>query len=77
MKPIVIFKGVNSNGKIELTPEEFKKYVEDAYENGYKDGNKTVTYAPTWTWTWPWTVPTVTYCNDTTAVSTTSSQPVI
>ncbi len=39
MQPIIIFKEPNSNGKIELTTEEFKKYISDAYEQGKEDGH--------------------------------------
>ena len=35
MKPIVI---VVENGKIVMTPDEFKKHMSDAYNAGYIDG---------------------------------------
>ena len=40
MKPIII--AIN-NGKISMTIDEFKKHIEDAYQQGYKDGSSSLT----------------------------------
>lgn len=46
MKPIVI--EVN-NGKINMSISEFKKYIEDAYQQGYSDASKISTSnSPYW-----------------------------
>ena len=46
MKPIVI--EVN-NGKIGMSISEFKKYIEDAYQQGYSDASKiTTSNSPYW-----------------------------
>ena len=62
MKPIII--GVK-NGKIELTLEEFRRFMNDAYDQGYRD-NLSITYNTT-TDKW-WNSP---YCN--TAITGTAS----
>lgn len=36
MKPIIVFV---ENGKIIMTPEEFKKHMDDAYQKGYSDAS--------------------------------------
>lgn len=38
MKPIIIYQPKNKDGKIVLSPAEFEKYLEDAYNQGYTDG---------------------------------------
>ena len=40
MKPIII--AIN-DGKISMTVDEFKKHIEDAYQQGYKDGSSSLT----------------------------------
>lgn len=40
MKPVVLIKETNKDGKIELTEEELKQLITDAYEQGYEDGKK-------------------------------------
>ena len=39
MKPIVIIKETNKDGKFELTEKELKQLIEQAYEQGYADAN--------------------------------------
>lgn len=43
MKPIIIFKEKNKNGKYEFTEEEFKEFLEKAYDEGYEEGKKAST----------------------------------
>ncbi len=43
MKPIIIIKEKNSNGKFELTEQELKELVEQAYSQGLMDGSPKVT----------------------------------
>lgn len=45
MKPIVIEV---RDGKINMSVSEFKKYIEDAYQQGYSDASKLGTYNPYW-----------------------------
>lgn len=45
MKPIVIEV---RDGKISMSISEFKKYIEDAYQQGYSDASKLGTYNPYW-----------------------------
>ena len=46
MKPHVIFiKVTPKDGKVTMTENEFKKYLEKAYEDGYNDGKQ---YTPYW-----------------------------
>ena len=40
MTPIILIKEKNGNGKIEITEEELKQIVSDAYEQGYEEGKK-------------------------------------
>jgi len=40
MKPIVIIKETNKNGKFEFTEEELKGLIEQAYEQGVADEKK-------------------------------------
>lgn len=40
MKPIILEK--DKDGKLQVTVDEIKKMVEDAYEAGYEDGRKAV-----------------------------------
>lgn len=44
----------NKNGKIELTKDEIKKLLDEAYWDGYRANSVTYTYAtPNWTpYTW-------------------------
>ena len=37
MKPIVIIKETNKDGKFELTEKELEELIEQAYEQGYAD----------------------------------------
>lgn len=37
MKPIIIIKEKNKDGKFELTEQELKDLIEQAYEQGYAD----------------------------------------
>jgi hypothetical protein len=43
MKPIII--EVRDN-KINMDVSKFKKYIEDAYQQGYKDGGSVITTGP-------------------------------
>lgn len=43
MKPIIIFKEKNKNGKYEFTEKEFKDFLEKAYEEGYEEGKRAST----------------------------------
>jgi hypothetical protein len=43
MKPIIIFKEKNKNGKYEFTEKEFKEFLEKAYDEGYKEGKRAST----------------------------------
>ena len=53
MKTVVLVK--NENGKVELTVDEIKRMLDDAYNEGFKDGksanNIAITYPsyPNWT----------------------------
>ena len=70
MRPIII--GMKDNGKIELTLDEFKKFMNEAYNQGYSDGHSSYTF--TWANTndkWWATQP---YC--TTSITTTCSNTV-
>lgn len=61
MKPIVIVQK-KPNDKIEMTLEEFKKYLDDAYEEGFAAGRRKDSvvireYAsPYWPWGWGQTI---------------------
>ena len=35
---------LNSNGKIEITEEEFRKLLDDSFWEGYRDSSKSYTY---------------------------------
>ena len=53
MKPIMV--QIDKQGKIDITPEEIKKIIDDAYAQGYSDGKASVT-TPTIIYTernWP------------------------
>ena len=66
MKPIII--EIKDN-KIVMDVNEFKKHIEDAYQQGYSDGNSagTITYNdPYW---WRYLSPTIT-CTDSTSTAT-------
>ena len=39
MKPMVIKV---ENGRVDITYEEFKKYVDEVYKEGYEDGKKSI-----------------------------------
>ena len=57
MKPIIIIKETNKDGKFELTEQELKELIEQAYKQGFEEGkerNQTV-INPTW-----WEQPTKT-----------------
>lgn len=43
MKPIIIEV---KDGKISMSVSEFKKYIEDAYQQGYTDGGSIITTGP-------------------------------
>lgn len=50
MKPIIIIKEKNKDGKFELTEKELKELIEKAYEQGFEEGkeqNRTV-INPNW-----------------------------
>lgn len=40
MKPIILEK--DKDGNLQITVDEIKKMVQDAYESGYEDGSKPV-----------------------------------
>lgn len=40
MKPIIIIKEKNKDGKFELTEQELKELIEKAYEQGFEDGKQ-------------------------------------
>lgn len=40
MKPVVLITEKNAKGTIELTEEELKQLIADAYEQGCEDGKK-------------------------------------
>ena len=68
MKPIVIEV---KDSKINMSMSEFKKYIEDAYQQGYSDASKVSTYNNPYWWrdlTCMNSTPTdtlkITYCND-------------
>ena len=44
MKPVVII--IESGEKIELSRDELKRYIAEAYEQGYSDGKASSTYLP-------------------------------
>lgn len=47
---------LNKYGNIELTEEELKKLLDDAYWDGYRDGGKTYTWSSPTTWSpYTWT----------------------
>ena len=41
MKPVIIT--LNSNGKVVMSVEEFKRHMDAAYNQGYSDGNSAAT----------------------------------
>lgn len=43
MKPIIIIKETNKEGKFELTEQELKELIEKAYEQGFADGRPKAT----------------------------------
>lgn len=49
MKPIIIIKETNKDGKFELTEKELKELIEQAYEQGYADA-KAEYNKPNWTY---------------------------
>ena len=58
----------NKNGKIELTKDELKSLLDDAYWEGYRNNNKS------WVYTSPsWSPYTLTYCNAANATSDTAA----
>ena len=61
MKPIIIFKEKNKNGKYEFTEQELREFLEktydEGYEEGYKDGKSSVPIYPTLNPA-PYTIPT-------------------
>lgn len=40
MKPIIIIKETNKNGKFELTEKELKELIEQAYKQGFEDAKQ-------------------------------------
>lgn len=55
MKPIIIIKEKNANGKFELTEQELKDLIEQAYEQGVADEKKN--HNLDWITTTPVTIP--------------------
>lgn len=51
MKPIVLVKG--NDDKVNITIDEFKKYIDDAYEAGREDGRNERSWHP-WISTTPY-----------------------
>lgn len=49
MRPIVIIKETNKEGKFELTEQELKVLIEQAYEQGFEDG-KAQYNKPNWSY---------------------------
>lgn len=43
MKPIIIIKETNKDGKFELTEKELKELIEKAYEQGFEEGRPKAT----------------------------------
>ena len=41
MKPIII--GVTKDGKVDMTLDEFRKHMDDAYWQGYRDNTSSLT----------------------------------
>lgn len=64
MRPIVLIKG--KDGNVNMTIEEFKKHLDDAYDAGVQDGRKDrCNYWPQWTYyTTPTTDKITISCND-------------
>lgn len=53
MRPIVIIKETNKEGKFELTEKELRELVEKAYEQGFEDGKQervNIQGVPYWNW---------------------------
>ena len=53
MKPIIIIKETNKEGKFELTEKELRELVEKAYEQGVEDGKQervNIQGVPYWNW---------------------------
>lgn len=50
MKPIIIIKETNKDGKFELTEKELRELVEQAYNQGFEDGKERnqAVINPTW-----------------------------
>ena len=44
MKPIIIYINNKDSNKIELTTEQFEKYLTEAYEQGYAEGKSDNTW---------------------------------
>ena len=44
MKPVIIT--LNSNGKVVMSVEEFKRHMDSAYNQGYSDGQSTTITTP-------------------------------
>lgn len=41
MKPIII--GITKDGKVDMTLDEFRKHMDDAYWQGYRDNTSSLT----------------------------------
>ena len=41
MKPIII--GITKDGKVDMTLDEFRKHMDDAYWQGYRDSTSSLT----------------------------------
>ena len=67
MKPIIIMV---ENGKINMTFDEFKKHMDDSYQQGYRDASP-ITFTNSNDNRWG-TIPTVTLSKVTSTVSPTS-----
>lgn len=77
MKPVIIT--INSDGKVVMSVDEFKRHMDSAYNQGYSDGNSThsITYLNA---NKPWwedlTINgglTTTLCSDTNTTTTTTT----
>ena len=66
MKPIVLMKG--NDGKVNMTIDEFKKYIDDAYEAGREDGRRERGYSYPW-YTTTWSSGTVPCTSDSITIS--------
>lgn len=64
MKPIII--GITKDGKVDMTLDEFRKHMDDAYWQGYRDNTSTEsTFNGRWWETNPYTL-----CSDTGSATT-------